>query len=231
MFEGDFGIALGEYVDEGGKTQGVAAINAVGFGASKKNRIELSEAEKEAIIRRGRELDARRKSGEKLSQEERDFIKMAKRVEEGTQTSRPMAAGDQEVLAAAVGKIYDRLEQSLAGKYTVLRGAVSKTGQPASSEHAEVMIRNYLKEQGAAVHGRVIPIGVSQNTVCGRCVNHLLKGTDVAGSAEPGGAKQPGVTAGVDPEKQRRVMVLGNKLAGVIAGGSPRRRARPERHW
>jgi hypothetical protein len=219
MFEGDFGIALGEYVDEGGKTQGVAAINAVGFGASKKNRIELSEAEKEAIIRRGRELDARRKGGEKLSQEERDFIKMAKRVEEGTQTSRPMAAGDQEVLAAAVGKIYDRLEQSLAGKYTVLRGAVSKTGQPASSEHAEVMIRNYLKEQGAAVHGRVIPIGVSQNTVCGRCVNHLLKGTDVAGSAESGGAKQPGVTAGGDPEKQRRVMVLGNKLAGIIAGG------------
>jgi hypothetical protein len=127
-----------------------------------------------------------------------------------------------ELIWSAYAKIYNKLEANLKadGYEIVLAGGIDPDKAPQAAGHEEIFIRNYLSGVVSSIVGTVVPIGVSQNTVCGRCVHHLLTGHDLMSSAEPGGAKQSAsmgeITPELDQEKVKQVIVLGNSVAEII---------------
>jgi hypothetical protein len=110
-----------------------------------------------------------------------------------------------------------KAELSARGITEVVGGAVT-SGPRHKTMHEEVIIRNYLRDKGM-IPGSAIPIGVSQDSVCGRCVNDLVTG----GTLSVKGGLPSNVSAGpvkdgpvVDPKTMQSVLVAGQNLYHIL---------------
>src|SRR5262249_35798702 len=110
-----------------------------------------------------------------------------------------------------------KAELSARGITEVVGGAVT-SGPKHKTMHEEVIIRNHLRDKGV-IGGTVIPIGVSQDSVCGRCVHDLASG----GTLAVKGGLPSNVSAGpvkegpvVDPKTMQSVLVAGQNLYHLL---------------
>jgi hypothetical protein len=126
---------------------------------------------------------------------------------------------DAEQAREAYGKAIEALKAQLSARgITEITGGNLTTSSRKKAMHEEIIIRNYLRDKGMLA-ATVIPIGVSQDTVCGRCVHDLATG----GTLSVKGGVPSNVSSGpvgegkvADPAAMQSVLVAGQNLYHIL---------------
>jgi hypothetical protein len=120
----------------------------------------------------------------------------------------------------------------------ILGGRIEKGKGPESTQHEEVIIRDYLKQNSnLKLQSTVITVGVPQDTVCGRCVFDLLSGKNILQEllkhkVTPERRKEiekavlpsekvisvSATNPEADKEELHKIIVVGSNLAKILIG-------------
>jgi hypothetical protein len=101
--------------------------------------------------------------------------------------------------------------------YKVVGGGAVGRGAASDAGHEEILLREYLKSVNTSPVAGPIPVGVSQNTICTRCVYKLANGTLDADNRNTAATME--TTQQLSPERAQEIRVMGNSLASALARG------------